>query len=202
MFLHILTKDQQDTFLKIAHLVSISDNTLLWDGKTEDELTGETNLDNISLQESEHEKAMLENFTHECEKTASSTDTSRVFSDALLGRSSPESKIRSNLLGKLKPLPLRKQNVPEERIKAASAVLFDLIGEVENTTTIPAAPKIMLYELLLLALADGEISNVEGALLKEFSILYKVEDFIYDELLEHAKAMNREASKTLALILE
>ncbi|HCL3953840.1 TPA: hypothetical protein N2C02_004198, partial [Pseudomonas aeruginosa] len=61
---------------------------------------------------------------------------------------------------------------------------------------------VILYELLLVALRDGHISNVEWALLKEYQRHHQLEDFIFDDLLERAETLNQEISKTISIILE
>lgn len=72
----------------------------------------------------------------------------------------------------------------------------------EHTTSRPETPKIMLFEMFLLALCDGAISPIEQELLKSFQRHYQLEDFIFDELLERAETFNAEVSKTIALVLE
>ncbi len=65
-----------------------------------------------------------------------------------------------------------------------------------------ATPKIILFQLFLVALRDGQISNIEWMLLKEIQLYYKLPDFIFKDLLDRAESLNSEMSKTLALILE
>lgn len=72
-------------------------------------------------------------------------------------------------------------------------------GDVYFST---ASSKIMLFELFLLCLADGRISETEEMLLRRFSQLQKMDSIDYDEIKERAESMNREVGKTLALILE
>lgn len=199
MFLNMLTEDQQKLFLEIAHLVSISDDPLLWDGKTEAELTGSTDLSKVSFKKSEHEEALMDAFVREC--TASQA-TSIMLPISKLFESSDW--VWTSLKNNLKPLPLGKQNDPNERIAASSEVMRKALKDRDKCmiTAQPSAPKIMLYELMLLALADGEISAVESALLKHFADQQKMDDETYSDLLERAKGMNVEANKTLSLILE
>lgn len=56
MFIHLLPDDKKSELLDLARLSLIFENPLLWDGKTEEELTGETNLSNISIPISEPQK--------------------------------------------------------------------------------------------------------------------------------------------------
>ncbi|MGE8220442.1 MAG: hypothetical protein ACN6OU_11895 [Stenotrophomonas acidaminiphila] len=198
MFLHMLSDRDKEEFLKVATLLSLSDNELHWDGKTLDELTGNVSLDSAAFREMDAEKNILNSFMLECGK-----DTSRTWVHVGIGRTKDFlfTEVEKDLLKRLTVLPLKKMNDPDERIKAAAAVLQDVFDHMEACVS-PASPKAMLYELMLLALADGEISFVEDALLKQFSTFHKLDELTYDDLLDRAKSMNVEANKTLSLILE
>ena len=199
MFLHMLSDTDKEEFLKYATLLSLSDNPLHWDGKSLDELTGNVALDTAEFQEVESEKTVLDGLIQECGK-----NPSRSIWHVGFGRSEEYvfSEIAKSLLGKLVVLPLRKMEDKEDRIKAAGEVLKEIHYHAGTDLGLPSISKVMLHELMLLALADGEVSTVEGALLKQFAALHKLDDYTYDDLLERAEGMNREASKTLALILE
>ena len=47
----------------------------------------------------------------------------------------------------------------------------------------PAVPKLMLFELMLLALAGGRISTSNGVCSNDFKHHYQVEDYIFEGLL-------------------
>lgn len=194
MFLHMLSDKDKEEFLKIATLVSLSDNPLHWDGKTLEELTGNVVLDVAAFQEIETEKTLIDSLARECGEGISAF--TRIFN----GRSQHD--VGTRLLKKLVVLPLAKMNSPDERIEAASSVMNELLHHAGTDLGLPSISKVMLYELMLLALADGEISAVEGALLKQFAAQQRLDAYTYDDLLERAEGMNREASKTLSLILE
>lgn len=183
MFLHLLPEDHKAQFLRIAHLVSMSDNPLRWDGKREAELTGVMDLRKMSLHPSEQEEAVLQSFARECGKIYKGDSLAAKFVDGL------------------RPLTLSAQNDANERIRVASALLDGLMQAV-GVDTSPSVPKVMLFELMLLALADGQMSPVEGALLKRFAVSQKLEDFMFDDLLERADALSREAGRALTLVLE
>ena len=199
MFLHMLSDKDKEEFLKIATLVSLSDNPLHWDGKTLQQLTGNVVLDTAAFQEIETEKSVLDSLIRECGK-----DSSRSWAFVGFGRAEEFvfSEIEKELLKRLVILPLGKMNDPGERIGAASAVMKELLHHAGTDLGLPSISKVMLYELMLLALADGEISTVEGALLRQFAAQQRLDAYTYDDLLERAEGMNREASKTLSLILE
>lgn len=204
MYLHLLSESSQELFLKTAHLVSISDNTLLWEGKTEAELTGDTNLQKIAVKEVEQEKAVLAQFARECGKDADEWVGGLFVEDVSIvafGEDEMDS-VWVAFKKKLKSLPLGKQNDPQARIMVSSSVLEQLCAPEGEIEILPSEPKVMLYELFSLALADGEISSVEDALLRKFASLFQIEEFLYDDLLERAQGMNCEAVKTLSLILE
>ena len=89
---------------------------------------------------------------------------------------------------------------PSTRVAASTSLLLELLEQKKYGS--PSTPKIILYELFLVALRDGNISGVEWALLKEFQRYQKLEDFIFNDLLERAEALNQEISKTISIILE
>jgi hypothetical protein len=214
MLLHLLSDQGQKTFLEIAWIFCIADNKLLYDGKTQDEITGTTDISKISIQIPKSEEAILLNFARECESTSDN-----------IGKG-----IQKKFVEEIKRITLTAQNDPAERLKAAKALLLEKIYEAPNgtwpfatsnaseipvavnawlfgeqptrQTSIAAHPKVMLLEVMLLCLADGEISDVEKQLLQDFSRHVHIENFIFDDLLECAKSMNHEILKTLAIILE
>jgi len=100
----------------------------------------------------------------------------------------------------LKTYPIPKVEKPETRVQAATTVLKELLKG--KTFELPSAPKVILFELLLVALRDGHISSIEWALLKEYQRHHQLEDFIFDDLLERAETLNQEVSKTISIILE
>lgn len=110
------------------------------------------------------------------------------------------SSVEDQLVEQLKTFALHKLELAETRMAAAQAVLAQLLEE--HSTARPEAPKIMLFELFLVALRDGSISSIEQDFLKAFQRHYQLEDFIFDDLLERAEALNAEVSKTIALVLE
>lgn len=190
MFLQMLSSDEQELFLQVAWLICISDDPLLWDGKTESEITGETDLSEISIQYEKSEQAIMESLVREC------SDARYWEEDG-----SEREAIEESLTDRLKSLPITKQNDPEQRQKIAVEILSGYFKKKIKQSS-PASPKIMLYELLLLAMADGEISSVEGALIEQFITIQKIDVGTYEDVLERVQCMNREVAKTLSLILE
>ena len=108
--------------------------------------------------------------------------------------------IENRLIEKIKTFPIQQTEDPAARIETAGEVLKELL-EGKNAEN-PAVPKVMLFELMLIALCNGSISSVQMALLKQFQSHHQLEDFIFDDLLECAKTLTQETSKTISIILE
>ncbi|WP_313655396.1 hypothetical protein [Pantoea sp.] len=190
MLIKMLPADKKTLLVELARLLALSDNPLLWDGKTKDELRSDSDLNNLTIQKDALETELLE----EIEQHASGFPTAAVFGG--LFSISAEKK----LIEKLKTYPISIIDAPETRIQAATSVLKNLLEHqtMENITT----PKVIIFQLFLVALRDGHISSIEWMLLKEIQFAFKVTDFIFKDLLEHAESLNNEMSKLLALILE
>ena len=67
MYLHMLNKEEQELFLSLAILLKISDDEILWDGKTLDELTPATDMKKVSFVISEQEEIVLLGYLKELE---------------------------------------------------------------------------------------------------------------------------------------
>lgn len=216
MLFKMLSKAEKQHVLDLADLMIMADKPLLWGGKTSDELTSDTNLDELTIEESEQDRELMA----ELENSAGveregggffgvSTSVMKFHQQRMARYSGGDTEtnkdrlhthIMDRLTKVLKTFPLIKMEKPETRIQAATTVLAELLEDknYERLTT----PRIILFELLLIALRDGHISNTESALIKEFQRYYQLEDFIYDDLLERAEVLNQELSKTIAIILE
>lgn len=205
MNLHLFSDQEKTEFLYIAQLICLSDNPVLWAGKTAEELTGTDDLSKVAFQINETEEIILKNFLRECGNedtwfsppTTSNLPTRLSF---LINRDHGEKSVEQALLKHIQHLPLNRQNAPEERARIATEVLNKRINS--DTTALPSIPKMMLFELFLLCLADGVISNVEWLLLKEFSRLRGIEDYIFEDLLECAESTNKATVKAASVIFE
>ncbi|WP_433767696.1 hypothetical protein [Pseudomonas putida] len=190
MLIKLLSESDQKHLLNLAKLLALSDKPLLWDGKTSDELTSSTDLNALTIQEGEKERELIA----ELEKSIGAPvpfPTFRMLGSADVG---------TRLVEALKKFPIPKAEKPETRVQAATKILKELIKD--KKFELPTAPKVILFELLLVALRDGHISSIEWALLKEFQAHHQLEDFIFDDLLERAETLNLEVSKTISIILE
>lgn len=183
MFIRLLSESDKEHLLYLAEILSLSDDPLLWDEKTKEEITSTTDLDRLSFQRNKLETTLLSELANEGGKSWIYT-----------------SGIEEKFLEKLKTFPLKTVESPEVRMQTATYILKNLLAEQKCEK--PSVPRLMLFELMLLALHDGNISNIEWALLKEFQYHHKLEDFIFDDLLERAESVNREINKTISIILE
>ncbi|MPQ60138.1 hypothetical protein [Duganella sp. FT27W] len=108
--------------------------------------------------------------------------------------------IENAMLKRLDKLPVGTLEDAAARATAAFDVLRDIVKGQQAAT--PAVPKVMLFELMLLALAQGTISAITWQLLDEVKYHYQLENHVFTDLLERAQCTHREAQKTLAIILE
>lgn len=183
MLFKLLSEPDKKYFLPIAHLLSLADQPLLWDGKKWGEAT-HNNLTNITIQKGALKSALLQDWN--CDGLLSSRDIDRI---------------EASLLDALKCAPMHQIEEAATRVTAVSKVFRALLQKQDSSGN-PSAIKLMLFELMLLALVEGNISTIEYHFLNEFKHHHELDDFIFDDLLERAESTHREAQKTLALILE
>ncbi|WP_028238268.1 hypothetical protein [Stutzerimonas azotifigens] len=212
MLLKLLSDADKRHFLDLADLLTMADKPLLWEGKTSDELTSDTDLDALTVQENEQDRVLME----ELEKSAGmrrgggnlASASSlpemmrqrRRLTASVEGGSRSYIHIMNRLVDTLKTYPFIKMEKPEIRVQAAITVLAGLLEEKKYDLI--STPRAILFELLLVALRDGQITSTESVLLKEFQRHHQLDDFIYDDLLERAEVLNQEISKTISIILE
>jgi len=192
MLIKLLSDADKHHLLDLAKLLAIADKPLLWDGKRADELTSGTNLDALTIQEGEQESEVIADLEQSIGKRPKLAEFMEFFGD--------EINVKARLIATLKKYPVPKAGNPETRVQAATTVLKEIIKG--KSFELPSAAKVILFELLLVSLRDGHISSIEWALLKEYQQHHRLEDFIFDDLLERAETLNREVSKTISIILE
>ena len=189
MLLKLLSAQDREYLLDIAELLSISDKPLLWDGKIKEEITFKSDIKEISIQKGEKENSILNDLKSEGKiKNYSSFG---IFTS---------SNIEEKLLEKIKNIPLQKIEEPGIRAEAALVILRELLKDKKPEN--PSSPKVMLFELMLVALVSGNISNIKWQILDEFKNHYRLDDYIFNDLLERAETSHREINKTLSIILE
>ncbi|MNF61522.1 hypothetical protein HBO14_10425 [Pseudomonas sp. WS 5406] len=191
MLIKLLSNSDKKHLLELSKLLALADKPLLWDGKTSGEFTSSTDLNALTIQEGEQERELIA----ELEQSIGPPSSSAI----ILGSRRPVD-VGARLIDALKKYPIPKAEKPETRVQAATTVLKELLKG--KKFELPTAPKVILFELLLVALRDGNITSVEWALLKEFQLHHQLEDFIFDDLLERAETLNQEVSKTISIILE
>jgi len=204
MLIKLLSETDKQHLIGLAKLLALADKPLLWDGKRPDEFSSDTDLSALSIQAGEPEKELIA----ELEKSVGSRSTmfssltsfSSAFSSMSPSLIATASDIEDRLIEVLKTFPIPKLEKSETRVQAAATVLKELLRG--KTFELLSTPKVLLFELLLVALRDGNISSIEWALLKEFQQHHQLEDFLFDDLLERAETLNREVSKTISIILE
>ncbi|MBS4098299.1 MAG: hypothetical protein KGZ83_15865 [Sulfuricella sp.] len=203
MLIKLLSAADKEHLLELLELLALADKHLLWDGKRKEEITSETDLNKLSIQNGEQESALLADMKSEGAQSSSVRPQIAgvavpIIAAALFSFTSGS--VETSLIEKLKAFPLQEVEEPATRAQAAMTILKKLLEGKESE--IPSVPKLMLFELMLMALCGGSIFSIEWALLKEFQHHHRLEDFIFDDLLECAETMNREVSKTIAIILE
>lgn len=200
MLIKLLSDSDKKHLIELAKLLAISDKPLLWDGKTAEEFTSDTDLNNLTIQNGELENELIKDLEQSID-TSASLSRGGIFSASLANMVlASTSSVESRLIEVLKTFPIIKAESPETRVQAATTILRELLKG--HKTERPSAPKVMLFELILVALRDGHISSIELTVLKEFQLHYQLDDFIFDDLLERAEALNQEISKTISIILE
>ena len=227
MFTHLLPDDKKTEFLKLARLFLIFENQLLWDGKTEEELTGETNLSNISIRISESQEKswgpLAQLFRGDVGRNSLSSSFARA---GQLLRDTEWEGIDDLLVEKIKRLRLTRQSDPEERLKIALEILRDpmamrscrskggLLGfpfSVANSSTTHEEdgakkkrdlPRIMLFELMRFSLENGGISESQKQLLLSFCQQHDIEEDYFKDFLKQAQIIHQETQKTINLFLE
>jgi hypothetical protein len=192
MLIKLLSTPDKKHLVDLAKLLALSDKPLLWDGKTSAELTSDTDLKELTIEEGEHERELIADLEQAAGISSSVSPVLRMFLAT--------SEIGTRLVEVTKTFPITQAERPEFRAQAAKTVLKELLKDKKAEQ--PSVPKVMLFELLLVALRDGNISSIEWALLKEFQQHHKLEDFIFDDLLERAEVLNKEVNKTLSIVLE
>lgn len=191
MLMKMLTDENRLLLIELARLLTLADKPLLWGEKTKEELTSDADLNQLTIRRSPLETELLKSMEQEYVKMRGGVFSQRIVEG---GRA------ESDFTGTLKTFPLSCVDEPESRIQAATTVLNTLL---ENQgINDPSTPKIIIFQLFLVALRDGKISGIEQTLLETVQHIFMIPDFIFKDLQARAEALNNEMSKTLALILE
>ena len=200
MLLKILSTQDKSDFLVIAELIILCDKPLLCEGKKIEGFTFQTNFDNLTIQKGVTDVALMDELTKEC-NIDNFVNFSNLMNNGKGFFGTPiNENVEKKLLRKLKKHPLQKLEETTTRLGVALEVLRDLLKDKKSE--IPSVPKLQLFELMLVALVDGNISSIQIQLLNEFTQHFKLENYVFTELLERAEVTSREINKTLTIILE
>lgn len=184
MLIKLLSPEDRLYVVELAVLIAISDSPLLWNKKTRDQIASdEMDLEYLSFKEDEQESDLISELVQSVE-----------------GSSFIRARVESSLLLEIKKYHKLRADSPATRL-AAAKVMMDNAFEGRVTAS-PAIPKIAMFELVLVALRDGSISEIQKSLLKHFQNHYQMHDFIVDEIIERAEALTTEVAKAISLVLE
>ena len=199
MLIKLLSEDDKARFIQLAELLSIADKPLLWDGKTKDEVTPRTDMKKVSFAKGEAESKLLSDWSQEVRASSMKAGFgNKSFAEMWMASANAVEKL---LLDQLEDIPLHKNTEDSvERLNAVSAALHRLLEGGSATTR--HAVRIVLYELMLMALASGGISSIEYRFLEILKQHHQVDDCDFEEILERAETVYREVQKAIALVLE
>ena len=201
MLIKLLDSSEQRLLLNLVNLLSLSDNPLHWDGKDSEEGASKPDLYSLTVSIDDQEKALITGLEYEV--ISSVKKDGSFFGLPGLDPIDVDGRFNyamSMLLSEIKKHPESELESEETRLISALNVLKIILrGERFDEVSVP---KIMLYELFLVALSDGHISDIEMGLLKAFQTHFEIEDFMFDEILERAEALTQEISKTISLVFE
>jgi hypothetical protein len=195
MLLKQLSEQDKCVFLCTAELLSLADQPMLWDGEVRGPTTKYTKFTNVTVQRAEHRTAALEELSF----MLHGRDPRLLYTASSDSGLDPDD-IEAALTKRVAALPRDVALDTPLRLEFATEVLRQVLKN--QKAKLPSVPKLMLFELLMLCLADGSISNVQWHLLTEFRHHYGLEDFMFHDLLARAQTSHAETQKTLAIILE
>jgi hypothetical protein len=214
MFAHSLPYEKKRELLKIVRLLQVFEAPLLWGGKTEDELTGTTNLGDIKFNISDALKPVWEN-------------AARVYGDEKDLNDADSTGIIKELLDRIRVLRIALQNDKDERLHVATSVLKTQIlgsSETENdgglgerlsrifeekfsqkreSETLPSEhSRKVLFEAMRLSFHGSALTDARRSLLQIVSMAYGIDGESFNELLAQAIALNKEIKRSINLVLE
>ncbi|UUC92734.1 hypothetical protein [Comamonas sp. C11] len=219
MFAQSLPNTKKRELLKIIRLLQTFEAPLLWDGKTEEEITGNTDLSDISFKISDSLKEMWVNAVG-------------IYGDDQDFNEKDSTGVIEKLLDEICGLRITRQNDNEERLKVATAILQKIIShELDKiapgrlspqgawpfptsnggiTEEISSEPinssraeekksRIVLFEAMRLS---GVLTDSKRNLLQVASVAYGIDGESFNELLAQALALHKEIKRSVNLVLE
>jgi hypothetical protein len=195
MLIKQLSDEDKKLVFCLAELISIADKPLLWKGEATDLVREGMAHGDIVFQRKEAEMKALEELC-----TSAPHLEEFLTLPTLVGPRITRVNVHIHFVRRIKALPLLTKIDDAVRINAATDMLRVILKDKQSAT--PSVPKLMLFELVMLALSAGAVSPVQRQLLDEFCLHYQIEEFMFDDLFERARTMHREVQKTIAIILE
>ena len=224
MFAHSLPKAQKRDLLKIVRLLQVFEAPLLWEGKTADELTGNTNLGDIKFNISDALGQVWENATrlYGDKNDLDDPDSTGFVKGWLNDLDDPDSTgIVEGLLDRIRELRITLQNDMAERQTIATAVLKEqileksknsldgLLGrsffsaiEENKENILPKDARIVLFEAMRLSFHGSGPTDPKRELLQIVSMAYGIDGESFNELFAQAIALNKEIKRSINLVLE
>jgi hypothetical protein len=202
MLIKLLGLPEQRLLLNLVNLLSLSDNPLHWTGKDSDSGASEPDLYSLTISIDDQEKALIKTIEYEI---LSSFDDDDSYFGSNDSHYAVDVKGRLNYAMSMLISEIKKH--PESELESEGTRLTSVLNVLEiflrgESFDDVSVPKIILYEMFLVALSDGHISDIEMAVLKSFQAHFEIEDFMFDEILERAEALTQEISTTISLVLE
>lgn len=194
MLLKQLSDEDKRTFLCLAELLILCDRPVLWDGKRREAITAESKSATVTIQRDEREAALVE------ELSLISPDKGGTMFFTFMGHGLGRRNIEPELVKRISSLPLHGEEDQAARWNVAGEVLREVLKGKQ--AALPSVPKLFLFELMMLSLAEGSIPSIRWQVLNEIRHHYHIESFIFDDLLERAESSHSEAQKTVAIIFE
>lgn len=209
MIIHLISEERKSQLMDIARLLLVFENPVLWDGKNEDELTGETDFGKISLSITEAQANILQNLAKECDEDCTEDDEMDTY-----------------LISKIKLLRLTQQNSPTDRLAVAKEIIDELankcrirkkawlfptasrnipddhISELSSSKGKIEQSRIVLFELIIFCIASEGISESRKQLLEYFAESQGIDTDYFNDLLAQALAVQKEFTKTINIIME
>lgn len=193
MLLTQLSNEDAYTFLCLAELISQADQPALWNGEPRSNMSQNTMFTNVTIGRNERRTAALKELSWILGHAASINGWGSAVHSFF-------SNVQKALTRPLTGLPLKSEDNQAIRLEIATGVLREILKDKKSPT--PSVPKLMMFELLLLALTDGAISSIQWQLLTEFGHHFDIEDYLFRDLLARAEITYTETQKTIAIILE
>lgn len=187
MFAKSLPNTKKRELLEIVRLLQTFEAPLLWDGKKEEDITGNTNLSDISFNISDSLKELWGNAVS-------------IYGDDEYLHKKDSTEVIDKLLDEIRGIRITHQNDKDERIKIAASILSDITNSQEKSSACTKTHlRIILFEAMRLS---GFLTDSKRNLLQLASVAYGIDGESFNELLAQALALHKEIKRSVNLVLE